>query len=157
MALCAFVALAACARSTQTTHGSLTPIAVAVQTPLPAQTSLPLDLPRAFCRPWGDRDPQHGVWNYAVAQIGKPGVPELTAHALSQVRAVQSKDTYGYLRFALLAGDGLVVFDAPQGPCAPYAPGYPVLNCPVKHCPAESNTFYQPGENPYHTHAGPPM
>ena len=153
MLLFALASLVACTRSTQTPHVWLTPIRVVVRTPLPVpvQTLLPLDIPRAFCRPWGDYDPHHGVWNYAVTQIGNLGVPKLTAEELAQIRAVRRKDTYRYLRFALLPSEGLVVFDATQGVCSPYAVGYPVLNWP-----ANSNSYYQPGENPYHTHAGPP-
>jgi hypothetical protein len=43
------------------------------------------------------------------------------------------------LRFAFIGGE-FIVFDAAQGPCAPYAPGYSVLN-------GACNEMYSPTDN----------
>lgn len=52
------------------------------------------------------------------------------------------------LRFVFLSNDNMIVFDAPNGPCFDAAGGYQVLNY------AHANTFYEPGEDPRHVHAG---
>lgn len=54
------------------------------------------------------------------------------------------------LRVTWLYPHEFIVFDAVDGPCSDAAPGYPVLN---EGC--HQNEFYEPGEDPYHTGAGP--
>ena len=50
----------------------------------------------------------------------------------------------GYTR----GGREFIVFDATDGACEVWAPGYKVLN-------GGCNEFYEPGENPYYTHPAP--
>jgi len=101
--------------------------------------------------------PEKGVWNYRVREAGKPGTPALTPQEFAQLRTVEKRHPSRYLRFAVLStpqrggvAREFVVFDATEGPCFDGALGYEVLN-------EGPNSFYQPGENPYETHAGPPF
>jgi hypothetical protein len=91
--------------------------------------------------------------SYAVADIDKPGFPALAPPEREMVQRIQRYVHSRTLRFAWLAPPGqrvkaeFVVFDATAGPCEVAAGGYPVLN-------GDCNEYYQPGENPYFTHAG---
>ena len=120
----------------------------------PAQTEDPMAA-RAFCHPYGDYAPGKGAWNYLIQEANKPGTPALTPQEVVQLRTVEKRHPSRYLRFAVLNTPQLggvarefVVFDATDGPCFDGAPGYEVLN-------DRPNSYYEPGENPYATHAGP--
>ena len=93
--------------------------------------------------------------SYSVADIGQKAVPRLSRRQLSEIAAIERRVHSRTLRFAYVvdesSSDGFIVFDATQGPCADFALGYPVLNASSK------NDYYEPGENPYATHAGPPF
>lgn len=90
--------------------------------------------------------------SYNAQDIGKPGVPTLTADQLAMVRRIQHYVHSGTIRFILDTSyrqvvDGLAVFDATDGPCADFAPGYQVLN-------SYGLLYYEPGESvkwPFHT------
>jgi hypothetical protein len=89
--------------------------------------------------------------SYAVADIGKPGFPRLARDEATMVRRIQHYVRSSHLRIAWVGGgrfgSEFIVFDATDGPCEVWAAGYAVLN-------GGCNEFYEPGENPYHTHAG---
>lgn len=102
--------------------------------------------------------------SYSAADVGKPGVPRLTKDQMASLKLIQRTQRPKHLRFVFLsesAGPGpvpndFIIFDAEAGPCADFAPGYPVLN--VRH-PVNPKTrrsmyslYYEPGENPYTTH-----
>lgn len=88
--------------------------------------------------------------SYAVGDIAKPNFPKLSASEAGTVARIGRYVHSKALRIAWVshthAGEGgFIVFDALDGPCEVWAPGYPVLN-------GTCNEFYQPGENPYDTH-----
>jgi hypothetical protein len=90
--------------------------------------------------------------SYAVADVGKPGFPSLSPTELATVRRMQEQyaDAKSLRIVWVESAAGphhMIVFDAYDGPCEVWAGGYSVLN-------GTCNEFYQPGENPYHTHAG---
>jgi hypothetical protein len=89
--------------------------------------------------------------SYLVSDIGKAGMAALTAHELRLVRRISRYVPSKTLRFAWvdrdITGHDFIVFDATDGPCEVWSAGYAVLN-------GDCNEFYQPGENPYGTHAG---
>ena len=91
---------------------------------------------------------------YAAYDAGKEGVPPLTVRQASILKRIQHFRQSKTLRFgwveAFRSGTGrdFIVFDATDGPCEVAAGGYEILN---GGC---DNMFYQPGENPYRTHAG---
>ncbi len=84
--------------------------------------------------------------SYRVADIGKPGVPDLDPRSLATVMAIRHRVRHATLRFALLPQ--LIVFDATDGPCIDRAGGYPVLN-------GAPGAFYEPGDDPYSIKASP--
>lgn len=88
-----------------------------------------------------------GPPSYSIRDIGKPRVPRLTRPEISLIKLIQDHMHSTALRFALLPEQGLIIFDAANGPCADFAPGYQVLN--------RTNLFYEPGEAPGFTHAVP--
>jgi hypothetical protein len=87
--------------------------------------------------------------SYLVKDIGKPGFPALKPSEASMIRRIVRYVHSGTLRIAWVSdGREFIVFDAKDGPCEVWAPGYGVLN--GDPC----NEYYEPGENPYGTHAG---
>jgi hypothetical protein len=90
-----------------------------------------------------------GEASYSVRDIGKTGVPNLTAEQRTLVRRIQHYIHSKTLRFTFLWNGNFLVFDATDGPCADFAPGYWVLN------DKSPNTFYEPGEAPGFVHAIP--
>ncbi|HEY4442120.1 MAG TPA: hypothetical protein VGN14_16800 [Candidatus Elarobacter sp.] len=108
--------------------------------------------------PPGSRpNPEPPPQSYAAADIGKPGFPRLTREELARVRALQRFSRAQHLRIAWVRGERpgfkeFIVFDATDGPCEVWAPGYLVMSGTADtYC----NEYYEPGENPYSTHAGP--
>ncbi|MBV9270101.1 MAG: hypothetical protein JO165_03345 [Candidatus Eremiobacteraeota bacterium] len=96
-------------------------------------------------------NPQPPPQSYAVADIGKRGFPNLTHDEADTVARIRSYIHSNSLRIAWVDSTtkrGFIVFDATDGPCEVWALGYPVLN-------GSCNEFYEPGENPYATRAGP--
>lgn len=86
--------------------------------------------------------------SYLAKDIGKPGFPALKSEEASMVRRIERYVHSKTLRIAWVdAGREFIVFDASDGPCETWAAGYSVLN-------GGCNELYEPGENPYHTHAG---
>ena len=84
--------------------------------------------------------------SYSVTDVGKPGFPKLTRGEAGEVQAIRRYADSDTLRLAWVNhGNEFIVFDATEGPCSDFAPGYAVLN--VK-CPGHE--YYQPGEDPYH-------
>ncbi len=72
-----------------------------------------------------------GETSYSVEDIGKQGVPALTREQISMVRRIQKYIQSRTLRFTFVRMQPyFVVFDATDGPCADFAPGYWVLNDP---------------------------
>lgn len=65
--------------------------------------------------------------SYLVRDLGKPGVPGVNVKDIRMLRAIRKYIHASTLRFAYVGGE-FIVFDAAQGPCAPFAPGYTVLN-----------------------------
>lgn len=94
-------------------------------------------------------NPEPPPQSYAAADVGKPGFPVLSRDELATLRRIERYIASKALRIAWVGRDGtqLIVFDATDGPCEVWAAGYGVLN-------GGCNEFYQPGENPYYTHAG---
>jgi len=91
-----------------------------------------------------------GETSYNVEDIGKQGVPALTPEQISMVRRIQRYIQSRTLRFTFVRMQPrFVVFDATDGPCAAFAPGYWVLNDP------EPDSFYEPGEAPGFVHPIP--
>ena len=93
-----------------------------------------------------------GPPSFSVSDIGKEGVPRLTAEERRLVRDVQAYGKSEYRRFAFVGRSpklphGFIVFDAIHGACYSGAGGYPVLN----GC---TNEIYQPGDDPRYTKAG---
>jgi hypothetical protein len=72
-------------------------------------------------------DDRMGPPSYLVRDMGKRGVPRVTPANARMVNAITKYVHSKTLRFAYI-GREFIVFDAAQGPCAPYAPGYSVLN-----------------------------
>jgi hypothetical protein len=95
-------------------------------------------------------NPEAPPQSYAVADIGKPGFPALSADEGATVKRIQRYVHSKVLRIAWVAGyrREFIVFNATDGPCEVWAVGYKVLN-------GGCNEYYQPGENPYDTHAAP--
>lgn len=91
--------------------------------------------------------------SYNAQDIGKPGVPTLTTDQLAMLRRIQQYVHSNTIRFILDTSHpnplvhGFAIFDATDGPCADFAPGYQVLN-------SYSLLYYEPGESikwPFHT------
>ncbi len=88
--------------------------------------------------------------SYAATDVGRPGFPAMRSDELATLDRIRRYVHSKMLRIAWVdARDGreFIVFDATDGPCEVWAGGYGVLN-------GDCNEFYQPGENPYSTHAG---
>lgn len=90
--------------------------------------------------------------SYLASDVGKPEFPSLSAQELIQLRHIERYVHSKNLRIAWVdtahGAKEFIVFNATDGPCEVWAAGYEVLN-------GDCNEFYQPGENPYHTHAAP--
>jgi hypothetical protein len=95
-----------------------------------------------------------GPPSYLVSDIGKPGVPTLTADQLTLVHRIRHYLHSKTLRFAFVnaynRGPRFIVFEGDDAPCSDAALGYPVLN-------SDTNEFYEPGEAPSFVHPGPPL
>ncbi len=89
--------------------------------------------------------------SYLAADVGKPGFPTLTSRQMRSLKRFVHPVNAKTLRISWVAEysgeNGFIVFDATDGPCEVWAGGYSVLN-------GTCNEFYQPGENPYGSHAG---
>ncbi len=86
-----------------------------------------------------------GSPSYNVADIGKPGVVELSSRQAKLVQRIYRYVESGTLRFAVgpfgpSDHRALIVFDAVRSPCYLAVPGYRVLN------DADGNIYYQPGD-----------
>ena len=94
-------------------------------------------------------NPQPPPESYPADAAGKPGVPTLTSDELETLHRIRHFVRSKALRFAWVGGSPgeFIIFDAYDGPCETWAPGYAVLN-------GDCNELYEPGENPYYTHAG---
>ena len=96
-------------------------------------------------------NPEPPPESYPAALAGEPGVPRLTAAESAMLRRIRRAVRSKTLRIAWVDGSSdapeFIVFDATDGPCETWAGGYAVLN-------GDCNEFYEPGENPYRTHAG---
>jgi hypothetical protein len=93
------------------------------------------------CVPFGSRTAEPPV-NYAVAEIGRKGMPRLELHELAMVRRIQHYIKSRYLRFTWVQPHDFIVYDAIAGLCIDTAPGYPILN---RSC----GEYYEPGEVPW--------
>jgi hypothetical protein len=96
-------------------------------------------------------NPRPAPQSYLASDIGKPGFPKLRPDEARLVARIRRYIRSGDLRIAWLdratTPNNFIVFDANDGPCEVQAGGYSVLN-------GGCNELYQPGENPYSTHAG---
>jgi hypothetical protein len=72
-------------------------------------------------------DGQTSPSSYLARDLGKPGVPHVNPKNVRMLNVIGKYVHTTTLRFAYI-GSEFIVFDAAQGPCAPYAPGYSVLN-----------------------------
>ncbi len=83
-------------------------------------------------------DGKSGPASYLVSDLGRAGVPPLSAHEKAEIAAIRRFNHSRTLRFAFVGGT-FVIFDAVEGPCEPYAPGYPVLNsgCNARYSPTD--------------------
>jgi hypothetical protein len=106
----------------------------------------PVDL-GAQCTPFGKAKPE-GPKSYSIADIGRPGVPKLTADQLVTIRSIHKRIHSPFLRF-VFAGQ-FIVFDATGGPCLDAVGIYKILNG------LDCNEFYEPANNPYTTTPGSP-
>lgn len=92
-----------------------------------------------------------GPPSYSVKDVGKIGVPRLSAFQTRMIYSIEHYRPLSSLRFAILAKESkdsrFIVFEADDGPCLYAAPGYQVLNV--------YRAFYQPGLNPFFLHGGP--
>lgn len=90
--------------------------------------------------------------SFLISDVGKPGFPMLRPSERRIIIRIRDFAESSFLRIAWVDNastpNNFVVFDAIDGPCEVSAPGYGVLN-------GECAEFYEPGENPYRTHAVP--
>jgi len=97
-------------------------------------------------------NPKPPPLSYLVSDIGKHGVPQLNAPERAMIERIRRYVRSKTLRFAWVEDSTTmgepIVFDAYDGPCEGWAAGYAVLN-------GACNEYYEPGENPYSTHAVP--
>ena len=96
-------------------------------------------------------NPELPPQSYLASDVGKPDFPALRPEERATLQRIEQSVRSPTLRIAWVGARGgreFIVFDATDGPCEVWAAGYQVLN---GYC----NEFYQPGENPYHTHAVP--
>lgn len=104
----------------------------------------------SYVRPGAEMPKELPPQSYLAADMGRPGFPKLTARERSTVRRFATHANAKTLRIAWVAAisgeHGFIVFDAYDGPCETWAPGYKVLN-------GTCNEYYEPGENPYYSHA----
>jgi hypothetical protein len=101
------------------------------------------------CVPYGKSAPE-GPRSYLISDLGKPGVPELDGGERQTVRQIQRYVHAKTLRFAFVGrfSQEFIVFNAKLGPCLDTAGAYTLLN-------GECGDFYEPGEDPWYTHALP--
>ena len=111
------------------------------------------------CTPYGETHAA-GPRSFSIGSIGKAGVPQLNLAELAIVRTIARFVRSKTLRFTFVSWPGphrrklarpgveFLVFDAREGPCADFAPGYEVLD-------GDCNEYYEPGENPFAPHAMP--
>jgi hypothetical protein len=92
------------------------------------------------CVAYGQRNAEPPA-NYAVHDIGRPGVPTLKPSDLAVVRRIQHYLKSPHLRFTWVIPHQFIVYDAVDGLCNMNSLGYPVLN---QRC----NDYYEPGQDP---------
>lgn len=97
------------------------------------------------CLTFRDRDHPSNL-SYRVDDLGKMGVLSLTDTQAKLVKRIQNFVHRETLRFTFVRGR-ILVFDATDGPCADFAPGYWIMN--------ETDTYFEPGEAPGFLGPGP--
>jgi hypothetical protein len=95
------------------------------------------------CVPFGQRKVEPPE-SYAVADIGRPGVPRLSPKQMRLVRDIRRYVKSPHLRFVWYSDAYFMVYDAVAGACVDTAPGYLVLN-------GSCYEYYEPGEDPRFT------
>lgn len=131
-------------RQSDTSHQSVN--AVRITAAQPGLVSSEVTLGNGIaCRPYQDPNSVTPL-SYSAHDIGRPGVATLSASQLAMLRRIQHYVHSSTLRFLVEKSyrgfvlDGFVVFDATDGPCADFAPGYQVLSSPTL-------LYYEPGES----------
>lgn len=83
-------------------------------------------------------DGHPGPISYPAAAAGKAGVPNLTRQQDAMLHKIVKHLRSSTVRFSWVGGE-FIIFDASDGPCEPYAPGYPVLNmgCAARYSPTD--------------------
>lgn len=97
------------------------------------------------CLTFRDRTHPSNV-SYRAKDVGKTGVPRLTEAQITLLRRIQNYVHSETLRFAFVRREFLV-FDATDGPCADFAPGYWIMN--------SVDLYFEPGEAPGSLGPGP--
>jgi hypothetical protein len=131
----------------------LAALAMVLGTISPSQTILPDGTYGAKvgagieCVPYGGRALSPPP-SYAVADIGRLGVPVLSRNQLRLIQRIRRSVKSDHLRFVWYSPTSFMVYDAVAGACIDTAPGYPVLN-------GACNEYYEPGEDPQRTNVAP--
>lgn len=114
-----------------------------------SRSGLPLNRHGVMCRRWAMYSGP-GQYSYSPRDVGASDAPKLSPGEVAELRRAESSTKSKTIRFAVLTMDGkkyFIIFDAVNGPCYDGAPGYRVIN--------SNGVYYQPGENPFATHAVP--
>ncbi|MGD0969693.1 MAG: hypothetical protein ABR949_15580 [Candidatus Aquilonibacter sp.] len=94
------------------------------------------------------RGPHAPPITYAAADVGKPGVPRLTAQERALLHRIEYYVKSGTLRIAWLNDappqHRFIIYDADAGPCYAQSRAYPVLN-------GNCLEYYGPADDPYET------
>jgi hypothetical protein len=150
----AILVFCGCSGSHPAPHLSVSASTLSAETSYPNQSVASTPRHGIRCTAWGQY-PGPGQYNYSYLELGAPDVPKLSPHEVGELKSIEKRTKSKTIRFTILqlrerlgVLRQFIIFDAVDGPCADYAPGYKVLNA--------SNYYYQPGENPYQVHAGPP-
>jgi hypothetical protein len=89
---------------------------------------------------------------YAAADVGKPGVPKLTAQERAVLRRIERYVKSDTLRIAWVdyasTPRHFIIYDADAGPCYTQTHAYAVLN-------GTCNEGYGPADEPYETRPAP--
>ncbi len=98
------------------------------------------------------RAPHAPPVTYAAADVGKPGVPELTARERDALRRIERYIKSDTLRIAWVDYASpprhFIIYDANAGPCYEQTHAYRVLN-------GSCNEDYGPADEPYQTLPAP--
>lgn len=83
-------------------------------------------------------DGSPGPISYPASAAGKAGVPALKHQEDRILHKIAKRLRSPTVRFSWV-GAQFIVFDATDGPCEPYAPGYSVLNmdCSTRYSPTD--------------------